>query len=458
MRTLTAYRFIFIFLAFSLLASPAAHARETVLDIQEVTSEGGIKAWLVEDHSVPVIAIEFAFVGAGAARDPAEKQGLSRMLSNTMDEGAGDLTSEKFQKELRDLSISLSFSSSRDSFNGSLKTLATNKKRAFELMTLALTAPRFDAEPLERMRAANQSRIRSSLSDPEWIAARILNDRAYAGHPYALNSGGTLGGLEKITAADLKTFHKNNLARGNLKISICGDITEMELKGLLDQIFGKLPEKPAAQPEAKKLDLQNMGTVALYKKDIPQTIVEIMQPGIDKTHPDYHAAQIMNQILGSSGFGSRLTEEIREKRGLTYGIYTYFSNLDDINTLALSTSTGNENVTQMMDLIRTEWTKMKEAPPSTQELADAKSYLIGALPLSLTSTDKIASLLTGLQTDDLPIDYLEKRDAAIRAATPEDILRVSKELLNADKFTTVLVGNPEGVTPHAKIEKIPNVE
>ena len=190
-----------------------AHARDKVLDIEQVTSPGGIKAWLVEDHSVPVIAMQFGFRGVGGALDPVDKQGLSRMLSNTLDEGAGELDSQTFQKELRDLSIGLSFGSDRDDFSGSLKTLSQNKKRAFELTALALTKPRFDEEPVKRMREANQSRIRSSLTDPDWMTARIMNDRAFEGHVYSQNSGGSLSSLEKISPEDLRAFHKNNIGK-----------------------------------------------------------------------------------------------------------------------------------------------------------------------------------------------------------------------------------------------------
>jgi zinc protease len=450
-------RFLIVSLALIAISTPAI-ARENVLDIQEVTSPKGIKAWLVEDHSIPVISIEISFTGAGALTDPKSKQGLSRMLSNMLDEGAGDLSSQAFQKELRDQSISLSFSSSRDTFNGSLKTLKTNKDRALELLKLSLTKPRFDAEPLSRMRAANESRIRSSVSDPEWIAARIMNDQAFSGHAYAMNTGGTLSTLKTITSADLKKSMQENFSLENLKIGVCGDITETELQKLLDDVFGALPAKRKTQTKTDDITLQNQGSIALYKKEIPQTIIEIMQPGLDKNHPDYHGAQVMNQILGASGFGSRLTDEIREKRGLTYGIYSYLFNLEHSDTLAVSTSTGNENVQEMLGLIRTEWDKMKQAPPSTQELTDAKTYMIGALPLSLTSTDKIASLLASLQSDGLPIDYLENRNTAIRSATPDDILRISKTLLNADQFTTVLVGAPQNVTPTITVEKLPNVE
>lgn len=427
------------------------------IHIERVVSPRGIQAWLVEDKSVPVIAMSFAFRGAGAVLEPTEKQGTSRLLSNMLDEGAGDLPSKDFQDALNDLSISLSFQSSRDHFYGSLKTLTRNKDRAFELLHLALTEPRFDDEPLSRMKNANQSRIRSSLSDPDWIAARLINDLAFEGHPYAQNSGGTLSTLNNLTVDDLKGFLNQHLTKDRLRIAVTGDITADELGAVLDRVFAELPE--AADPvQIPNIRLKNQGVTALYEKDIPQTVIQIIQPGIARSSPDFHAAQIMNYILGSSGFGSRLMEQARERRGLTYGIYTGLSTMDYVNTIQVSTSTANNNAAALLEVIAEEWNKMRSYPVSEEELADAKAYLIGSLPLSLTSTDKISSLLLSLQLDDLKINYLDERQQAIENATLDDVFRVSQKLLDPDKFTTVLVGQPGSIQPTRTITDLPNVE
>lgn len=445
-------------LLLALLILPGqALARGNVLDIREVTSPGGIKAWLVEDHSVPVISMDFAFKGAGALLDPPDKQGLSHMVSNTMDEGAGDLDAQAFQKELRDLSVSLSFGSTRDDFTGSLKTVTDNKDRAFELMTLALTKPRFETEAIERMRAANQSRVRSSLSDPDWIAARLLNDRVFAGHVYAQNSGGSLTSLGAITPDDIRHFHDSYFGKNNLVIAVAGAITPKELGAALDHVFGNLPavSLPAVPPVTK---LQNAGQTLVYKKHIPQTIIQMLQPGIGRHDPDYHTAQVMNFVLGSSGFGSRLTEEIREKRGLTYGIYSALMNMRFFDGLSVETSTENKNAGQVVDLTKAEWKKMKDAPITAGELKDAQTYLIGSLPLSLTSTDSISGLLLTLQVEDLPLDYLDRRERAILAVTPEDVQRVAKKILDENALAVILVGEPEGLADFKAVDTIPNAE
>ena len=434
---------------------------DTVLNIQKVVSNQGITAWLVEDHSLPVISMQFAFKGAGAIHDPADKQGVARLLSNMMDEGADDLDSQSFQKELQDLSISLSFNSSRDDFGGSLKTLTKNSGRAFTLLEKAVIEPRFDEEPLTRMKAANQSRIRSSLSNPKWMAARVLNDFAFEGHPYARNSGGTLSSLEEITTQDLRDFHGKYLGKNNLVVAVVGDIRAEALSYVLDSVFGDLPD--VTIPQHEDLDLQNRGKIAVYNQDIPQTIVEIMQPGISRSDPDYHIAQVMNFVLGSSGFGSRLTEEIREKRGLTYGVYSSFYNLDKMQSLTVSTSTKNENVPVMLSTIQEEFSKLHDEGISDHELDDAKAYLIGSLPLSLTSTDRVSGLMLSLMKDGLPLDYLDQREDAIANVTREDVQRVAKRLLAPNQFVTVLVGQPPQDTlawlgKIKEIEALPDVE
>ncbi len=444
---------IFCLLPFSTFAKELQKPK--FLDIQVVKDEkSNITAWLVEDHSIPVIAMSFSFRGAGAKNDPIDKQGLARLTSNTMDEGAGDLTSQEFQKTLRDMSISLSFSASRDNFSGALKTLSQNKEKAFELLKLALTKPRFDEEPVGRMRDSNKSRIKSSLSNPRWIAARIQNDRLFEGHPYAMNSGGTLSSLDKITSDDLRKFHKT-LGKNQLVIGVAGDINAKELKKIINYIFSDLPDVKIK--ETKKYPLQNAGKTYIYKRDIPQSIIAMAQKGISRDSKDYYAATLMNFILGESGFGSRLMEEIREKRGLTYGIYSYFRRYDEADTLNVSTSTVNKNVKEMISLIYKEWDKMKSEPVSKEEINDAKSYIIGSLPLSLTSTDSIAGILLSLQLEHLPVDYLDMRAEKINSVTIDDILSVSKRILDKDSITTVIVGAPKGIKAEV-ITDIPNVE
>lgn len=445
-----------LFCLFILFCAPViANAQERVLDIQEVVSANGIKAWLIEDESLPIISLEFSFKGAGSINESLDQQGVSKLLSNMLDEGAGDLDSQAFQKELSDHSISLSFSGSRDHFGGQLKTLSRHKDKAFDLLSMTLSSPRFDSEPLERMKQANISRIKSSLSDPNWIAARLQNDLIYKGHPYAQNSGGTISTLGLITADDLRAYKDKYLTRDRLIITAAGDIDAKELGLILDQIFQSLPENELSD---KEIPFKPQTGKYLYSKDIPQTIIEISYLAFDRNDPDYYAAQVFNYIFGGGGFGSRLMEEVREKQGLTYGIYSGFSFLDQAQNLSISTSTQNDKVDDVLKIINQEIEKIQNTLIGDDELQNAKDYLIGSVPLALTSSDKISGTALGMLSNSRPIDYLDTYSGKISAITSEDIQRVARRILIKENQTIVLVGQPQSAININNILEIPNVQ
>lgn len=428
------------------------------LPIQNLKTNSGINIWLVEDHSLPIISVQFLFKGAGTYKDPENKQGLVRLLSNTMDEGAGGYDSQAFQKVLSDNSITLMFNAGRDDFGGSLVTLARHKAKAFDLMALALSAPRFDEEPVSRMRDANISRIQSSMSDPDWMAARLLNDKAFEGHPYAQNSGGTISSLESITKEDLRSFHKNYLSQENLLVAVSGDITADEASKSMDAIFSSLPKTPATTARVKSTDIKNQSNLFIFEKDIPQTFVEAIVPAFDDKDPDFYALQVMNYIYGGAGFGSRLMESAREKRGLTYGIYSSLLDMDGVDALSISTSTKNESAQEILTIIKDEMIKLSSQKVGQKELSDAKSYITGSMPLALKSTQDLASIALSLQSKGKPTDYLDHYEDKINAVTEDDVLRVAKRILNPEKMMVVLVGKPASITHAQKIEKLPNVE
>jgi zinc protease len=443
-----------------LMSLPAqGHAAgKRFLDIQEVKSGGGITAWLVEDHDQHLISVDFAFRGAGADLDPADKQGLARMVSNTLNEGAGDLDSQAFQKALADNSIALAFSADRDDLTGEIKTLTRHRDLAFNLLKLAVTAPRFDQEAVDRMRAANIARIRSSMSDPDWMAARLVNAVAFAGHPYAMNTGGTPTSLNKITAADLKNWAAAHLDRAHLLVTVTGDISAADLKVLLDKTFGGLPEK-AVYPGIADYTVQNGGQTVLYEQDIPQSEIQIIQPGIGRDDPDYHTLQVLNLIFGGNGFGSRLMTEVREKRGLTYGIFSGPVLLRHLKALSIDTATKSGNEAEVLALVRQEMNRIRDNDVSAKELSEAKSYIIGSMPLELTSTNNISALMLTLRLDELPSTYLDAIKDRINAVTVADVRRVAKRILTPDKLTVILVGRkPAGVTPTRTLDKLPDVD
>jgi zinc protease len=415
------------------------------VEIKPVKSPGGIEAWLVEDHTVPVVSISVAFRG-GAALDPPGKGGLAEMTASLLDEGAGDLDSQAFQKALEDISAQLSFGAGRDNFSASLRTLSAERDRAFELFRLSLTAPRFDDEPVGRVRAQILAGIRRGLEQPNRIASETWSATVYPDHPYGRPTRGTLETVPAITTADMRGLVKTRLAKSQMVIGVVGDIGADELERRLDDIFGKLPKESASAP-VPEAEVHGQGKTIVIKKPIPQSVAIFGEQGLKRADPDWYAAVVMNQIFGEGGFSSRLMEEVREKRGLAYGVSTTLQPMDHGAIFVGQVATRNSQIKESLDIIRSEWRRMATSGATEKELAEAKTYINGSFPLRLDSSGRIAGLLVAIQLDHLGIDYIDRRDALINAVTLADVSRVSKRLLDVDKLTTVVVGDPEGLQP-----------
>jgi zinc protease len=435
MRFLAAPIFVFI-LAFIPVPAKA-------IEIQRVISDGGVEAWLVEDHSLPIVSVRFLFPG-GAATDPEGREGLANMVSGLLDEGAGELDSQTFQRRLSDESISLSFSASRDTFGGALKTLTRNRDEAFELLHLALTEPRFDADAVARIRAQILAGIAAGANNPGRIAQQTFWEATFPNHPYARRVEGTAESVETITEDDLRTFVSRRLARSELIVGVVGDITTDELKRLLDSTFGDLPERaeaftiPRAEPAAA-------GEVIVVEKENPQSRVVFGQKGLYRDDPDYYAALVLNHILGGGSFTSRLYEEVREKRGLAYSVYSYLLPMDNAALWMGGAGTENATVSVSVELVRNQWANARAFGVSQEELEKAKSNLIGSFGLRFDNSSAIAGMLVGVQRRDLGIEYLNERNSLIERVTLEDVNRVAKRVLDPDALTVVIVGNPDNV-------------
>jgi zinc protease len=422
-----------------LLASLPARA----VDVQRVVSPGGIEAWLVEDHSNPIISLDLAFRG-GAALDPTGREGLANLVSGLLDEGAGELDSQAFQLRLADLSIRLSFDAGRDTFGGTLRTLTGNRDTAFDLLRLALGQPRFDAEPVERIRGQILARVRRDAEDPDRIAGRALRRLFFPGHPYGRPVDGTSQSIAAITGNDLRRFVAERLARDVLKVAVVGDITAAQLAPLLDRTFLALPAA-AVPARVAETEPQGGGEVVVIRKDIPQSVVALGHAGLKRGHPDFYTAYVVNYIMGGGGFASRLYEEVREKRGLAYSVHAYLYPQDHAAMLIGGVATANGRVGQSLELIRREWARMAESGPSAEELEAAKTFLTGSYALRQSSSGRIASMLLDFQLENLGIDYINRRNDYIEAVTLDDARRVARQLYREDQLTVVVVGQPEGV-------------
>lgn len=414
------------------------------VDIVEVESPGGVTAWLVEEHELPFVALEILFRGGTSLDDP-DARGAVNLMTGLLEEGAGDLDARGFAKARDDLAVSFRFNASDDTVGVSAEFLTDVTGEAVALLRTVLTEPRFDDDAVERVRAQVLSGLRSDTEDPGEIASETFAAMLYDDHAYGSNGKGTLDSVAALSRDDLIAAHQGALARDRIYVGAVGDITAEELGALLDTLFSDLPETGAPLPEPAELNLDGGTHVTPY--NTPQSSILFAQPGIDREHPDFFPAFVMNQILGAGGFGSRLMTEVREKRGLTYGIYAYLAQKDYADLLIGRVATANATVGETIDIVRAEWQRMADEGVTETELAQAKTYLTGAYPLRFDGNGRIANILAGMQIDGMPIDYINTRNDKVDAVSLEDVNRVAGELLDPEALTFVVVGQPEEPAP-----------
>ena len=417
------------------LVAAALPARAAV-DIAEVTSSGGVTAWLVEDYTVPIVSIRFAFRG-GSAQDPEGKAGIANLMTGLFDEGAGDLSADAFQTRMDRAGVSIRFDAGRDVIYGRMRVLAGDAEEGFELLRLAVTEPRFDEEPLERIRAQIVARIVADSRDPEEQAQRAFAGLIYGDHPYARPTDGTVESLAGIVPRDLHEFHDRVFARGNLHVGVVGAIDAERLETVLDEVFGALPAEPdlVTVPDVEP----KLGERLAVAHPLSQTSLQLVYPGVERDDPAFFAAYVMNHILGGGTFSSRLFNELREKRGLVYGVGSSLVNRDHASALVVGTSTRPERAEETLALIRTEIARMAADGPTREELRDAKRYLIGAYPINnLDSSSSIAATLVELQIEDLGIDYIDRREAIIDGVSREAVAEQARRLLTAEPSVLIV--------------------
>ena len=412
------------------------------IDIKEVTSPGGITAWLVEDHTIPFTALEIRFRG-GASVEPMEKRGATNLMAALLEEGAGDMDARAFARARDGLAASFRYGVSDDAVSVSAQFLTENRDEAIALLRESLVSPRFDEDAISRVRAQVLSGLRSDEVNPRSLVSRRFDAVVYGDHPYATSLNGTIDTVTALTRDDVVAAHTDTMARDRIYVSAVGDITADDLSALLDELLGDLPLTGADMPGTA--DLSFPGGIDVVDFPTPQSVVQFGQPGISQEHPDFFAAFILDHILGGGGFESRLMTEVREKRGLTYGIYTYLAERDHAQIWAGSVASANKRVAETIAVIREEWAKLRDEGVSQEDLDNAKTYLTGAYPLRFDGNGTIANIIVGMQIRGLPIDYAATRNDRVNAVTLEDVTRVAGELLDPDALTFIVVGQPEGL-------------
>lgn len=412
------------------------------IEIQEVETPAGYKAWLSQDDGLPFVSLEIWFRG-GTSVDLPDARGAVNLMTGLLEEGAGDLDAEGFANARDDLAASIEFDVGPDSLSVSGRFLSDTKGEFSDLLHLALTQPTFDETAVERVRGQVLAGLRADAEDPDEIAGTTFAAQIYGNHPYGSSGNGTIDSVTGLSRDDLLSAFKGAIASDRVYIAAAGDIGADELAALIDRILDGIPETGRPLPEPA--DPQFSGDVTLVPFATPQSVIQFAQPGLPLEDPDFFAAYALNQILGGGGFESRLMTEVREKRGLTYGVYSYLASRDLADIYVGGASTANARAAETIDVIRAEWQRMAEEGPTAEELSLAKTYLTGAYPLRFDGNGSIANILVGMQMQGYGTDYIETRNARVEAVTLDQVKRVAAELLDPAKLTFVVVGQPEGL-------------
>lgn len=423
--------------AVSTLAGPS-------VTVQKVRSAAGVEAWLVEEHSLPLIALDFAFDG-GSSRDPRNMAGSAYLISGLLDEGAGDLDAEAFQGKMADHAISLGFDARRDDFHGQIQTLSRHRDVAFELLALAVNAPRFDIDAVERVKSQIVAGLQRQAQNPETLCRNALYAAAFPGHPYGRPEKGDIDSVSKLEAGGLKALTHDLLSRGGLKVVVVGDITADELAQRLDQIFGALPVGAARALPSEALPIHGLGQTHVIDLDVPQTVLRFVGPGLMRHDPDFVTGSVLNHILGGSAFTSRLFMEVREKRGLAYGVSSSLLPLREGAMLVGGTSTRNDRVAESLAVIREEMQKLAVEGPTEHEVEEAKRYIIGSYPLRFDTSPKIAGELLSLAVNGFEPEFLAERNRHFAEVTLADVKRVAERLFGDPRLLVQAVGRPVGL-------------
>jgi len=436
-----------IALAFASLAPAYAQAQSESaasrygVDVERVVSPGGIEAWLVSDATVPMIVMR-AYWRGGSASEPENLIGVTSVMADMMTEGSGAMNANAFKERLQDLNMSLSFGAGWDGIGMSLTTLSENRDAAFEMARVALNEPRFDAEPLARIKRQMLVGLRTRETNASYLANLALDQALYPDHPYARRTNRE--GIEAINRAALQQRHAALFNRASLQVTIVGDISAADAGRAIDTIFAALPQG-VRPPEPPQATLAAPTPLIVRTLPQPQSLVLFAGPGIQDEDPDWIPLAVANYILGGGGFSSRLMSEVREQRGLVYGIGTGPSIRDHLAVVRGSAQTENGDVREAVEVIRAEMARLHADGATQTEVNDAITYLTGSFALDLDSNVKIASVVHGYQAAGRGIDYINHRNDLIRAVTLADVNRVIRRLFDPDAFTFVVVGQPEGL-------------
>lgn len=424
-----------------LVADSVLSGKTFETEVREVVSpRAKIKAYLFEDRTNPIISVSFLFKNAGLANDAESEVGISGMAASLLTTGAGDMDRLQFSEELEDRAASIGFSAGRDDFSGALLTTKAEASRAYELLSMVLTQPRFAPEDIAQAKAERLLLLKQQQERPERVLALAAGKALFGTHPYGRNPLGEAGDIAAVTREKLLEYVRNHLVRSNLIVGIAGDITPEEAGAMLDEVFGSLPESGrSAFVRTAEVDFasgdKNIARV------LPQSIAQFAAPGVARNNGDFYPLYVANHILGGSGLTSRLSLAAREDEALTYGVYSYMSTAEKAPLLLGGFSATPENFSRVKEIVREEWRKMGEKGVTPEEFNAAKEYLLASYNLRFASIGDIADILTAMQKEELGIDFLQKRNDYIRNIKLQEVNNAARKYFGNGKLRFITIGN-----------------
>lgn len=425
-------------LALSLTANAA-----DMPEIEHWTLANGVQVYFVRATELPLLNLRAVF-DAASSRDPALKPGVARMTASMLRQGAAGLTADQIATGFESLGADFGAGAERDMAIAELRTLSDPKllDPALELYAKVLARPTFPADALERERARALVALQHDLQSPGAIVQKAFMRRVYGEHPYAHDPLGTPESVKAITRAELATHHSLYYTGANAWLAIVGDATTEEAKRISEKALGQLPRGKKAPPLPAAPPLA-AGARELIPFPSQQSHVRVGQPAIRRDDPDYFPLVVANYTLGGGGLVSRLSDEIREKRGYAYSVYSFFQAMRAQGPFMVGLQTRNAQRDDAIAVVRKVLSDYAAEGPSDEELQAAKRHLTGSFPLQLDSNSDIAGMLAYMAFYGLPRDYLETYPERIRAVTAEQARAALKRHLSPDDLVTVVVGGSD---------------
>ena len=411
--------------------------------VQTLTTPSGVDAWLVEDHNIPFVALELRFRG-GSAIEPLAQRGVTQLMAGLLEEGSGDMDAQMFATAKETLAASFGYRAYQDVIAISARFLSANRDQSMDLLRQSLIAPRFDADAIERVRAQILTGINAQTKNPNDLVSQAFDAEAYGAHPYGSDDMGSIETVSALGRGDILSSHRNALVRDRVLVSAVGDITADELMALIDTLFDGMPAT-SDLPLLKPAQIMLQSGIKLIDFPTPQSVALFGHIGMDRDDPDFFAAYILNYVFGGNSFESRLMQELREARGLTYGVNTYLVNSEYSDLYIGHFASANDRVAEAIEVLKAEWDQIARDGITEKELTRAKTYLTGAYPLRFDGNAKIARILVGMQLQGLDPSYIDTRNARIEAVGLEQARRVATRLFQPEKLRIMVIGTPQGL-------------